>query len=108
MHIRIVTFSLDIPADDYVDHATAIAPTFSSWPGLLAKWWLGDAASGTYGGVYVFATKADADHSRDTDLYREMHTNPAFKNVTVREYDLLDTPTAITAPIPQDAGRAVS
>jgi Putative mono-oxygenase ydhR len=108
MRIRIVTFTLDIPAENYVRHATDIAPAFRSWPGLLGKWWLGDAASGTYGGVHLFATERDAEQSRDTDLFREMNTNPAFKDVTVREYDLLDAPTAITAPIPQEAGRALS
>jgi Putative mono-oxygenase ydhR len=100
VRIRIVTFSLDLPADDYISHAANVAPAFRSWPGLLAKWWIGDAASGTYGGVYLFATRSDADRSRDTDLFREMNTNPAFKDLTVREYDLLDAPTTITAPYP--------
>ena len=108
MRIRIVTFTLDIPADDYVRQATDIAQAFRSWPGLLGKWWLGDAASGTYGGVYLFSSQRDADRSRDTELFREMNTNPAFKDVTVREYDLLDAPTASTAPVPQEAGRALS
>ena len=49
MRIRIITFTLDVPADDYVRHATDIAPAFRSWPGLVAKWWLGDAASARYG-----------------------------------------------------------
>jgi hypothetical protein len=108
MRIRIVTFTLDVPADDYVRHATDVAAAFRSWPGLLAKWWLGDAASGTYGGVYLFATQRDADRSRDTDLFRDMKTNPTFKDLTVREYDVLDAPTAITATSPQEAGRALS
>ena len=98
MHIRIVTFALGVPAEDYTHLASEIAPAFLSWPGLLAKWWLGDAASGTYGGVYLFASRGDADRSRDTDLFRNMSTNPALRQVTVREYDLLDAPTAITAP----------
>lgn len=98
MHIRIVTFTLGVPDEDYTRLATKIAPAFVSWPGLLAKWWLGDATSGTYGGVYLFASRVDADRSRDTDLFRNMFTNPALRQVTVREYDLLDAPTAITAP----------
>ncbi len=55
-------------------------------------------ASGTFGGVYVFASQHDADRSRGTDLFRGMFTNPALKDVTVREYDVLDAPTSITAP----------
>ena len=103
MRIRIVTFALNVPAENYVRQATDIAPAFNSWRGLLAKWWLGDAPSGTYGGVYVFATREDAERSRDTDLFQGMYTNPAFTGVTVREYDVLDAPTAITAPIPQES-----
>lgn len=103
MHIRIVTFALAVPAEEYAHLARNIAPAFSAWPGLLAKWWLGDTASGTYGGVYLFANRQDADRSRDTDLFRGMFTNPAFRDVTVKEYDVLDAPTAITAPMPQDA-----
>ena len=98
MYIRIVTFALNVPSADYTRLATEIAPAFVSWPGLLAKWWLADAASGTYGGVYLFASRGDADRSRETDLFRNMFTNPALRKVTVREYDVLDAPTAITAP----------
>jgi hypothetical protein len=65
---------------------------------LLGKWWLGDTASVMFGGVYLFASQPDADRSRETDLFRGMFANPALKDVTVREYDVLDAPTAITAP----------
>jgi hypothetical protein len=98
MYIRIVTFGLNIAAESYQAHAVHLSPEFTEWPGLLGKWWLADAASGTYGGVYLFASAHDADLSRDTDLFRGMVDNPALKDVTVREYDVLDEPTAVTAP----------
>src|SRR5215472_8732832 len=103
MRIRIITFGLNIPADAYTEHAVHIAPGFTTWPGLLGKWWLGDTASGTFGGVYLFASQHDADRSRQTDLFRGMFVNPALKDITVREYDVLDAPTAITAPTLQPA-----
>jgi hypothetical protein len=103
MRIRIITFGLTIPAEAYAAHAMHIAPGFSAWPGLLAKWWLSDTASGTFGGVYLFASRHDADRSRGTDLFRAMFANPALKDVTVQEYDVLDAPTAITAPTSQAA-----
>jgi hypothetical protein len=108
VRIRIVTFGLNIPADVYTAHAEHIAPAFTAWPGLLGKWWLGDTASGMFGGVYLFASPRDADRSRHTDLFRSTFTNPALKDVTVREYDVLDAPTAITALTSQglsDSGR---
>jgi len=98
MHIRIVTFDLNVPAEAYTARALHKAPEFTDWPGLLGKWWLADTSSGTFGGVYLFASRQDADRSRDTDLFRDMFTNPALNDVTVREFDVLDAPTAITAP----------
>jgi hypothetical protein len=98
MRIRIVTFGLAIPVEAYATHAENIASGFTDWPGLLGKWWLADADSGTYGGVYVFASQHHADRSRQTDLFRGMFTNPALQGVTVSEYDVLDAPTAVSAP----------
>jgi Putative mono-oxygenase ydhR len=98
MLIRIVTFGLNIPAESYFAHASNIAPQFAEWPGLLGKWWLADAASGSYGGVYLFASQQEADLSRRTDLFRGMFANPSLSEVTVREFDVLEAPTAVTAP----------
>jgi hypothetical protein len=98
MRIRIVTFALTVPAEAYAEHARQVAAGFTAWPGLLAKWWLADPGSGTFGGVYLFASRADADLSRETDLFRGMFTSPALTDVAVREFDVLDEPTAITAP----------
>jgi hypothetical protein len=100
MYARIVTFRLDgLTAAQYKGHAGAVAPAFTTWPGLLAKVWLADDDAGTYGGIYLFADKAAADRSRDTDVFRSMATNPAFADLSVREFDVLDEPTAITASV---------
>jgi hypothetical protein len=103
MRIRIVTFGLNVPVEAYTAQAVHIAPGFTAWPGLLGKWWLADPDSGTYGGAYLFASHHDADRSRETDLFRAMFGNPALTDVTIREYDVLDAPTAITAPTARPA-----
>jgi len=46
----------------------------------------------------VFASREDADRSRETDLFRGMSADPALFDVAVREFDVLDAPTAIPAP----------
>jgi hypothetical protein len=98
MYARIVTFRLDgLTPAEYRDHAATLAPAFTTWPGLLAKVWIADDDAATFGGIYLFADRESADRSRDTDLYRSMATNPAFADLSVREYDVLDEPTAITA-----------
>jgi hypothetical protein len=98
MRIRIVTFQLGVPAERYARLAFDVAPAFTSWPGLLGKWWLGDSASGTYGGVYLFDSRENANRSRDTDVFRSMFSNPALRDVVVEEFDVLNEPTTVTAP----------
>ena len=76
MRIRIVTFGLNIPAETYTAHAVHVAPAFTQWPGLLGKWWLDDTSAGSFGGVYLFASRHAADRSRETDLFRGMLDRP--------------------------------
>jgi hypothetical protein len=104
MYIRIVTFGLTIPAEEYGRVATELAPGFTEWPGLLAKWWLGDVSSGTYGGVYLFSSQEAADRSRSTALFTGLLESPALGDVDIREFDLLEAPTAVTAPVLETVG----
>jgi hypothetical protein len=97
MCIRIVTFQLAGPTDQqYRAHAAAVAPAFTKWPGLQAKFWLANPDAGVYGGVYLFDSAADADASRSTEVFTAMEANPAFTQLTVQEFDVLEAPTAIT------------
>jgi hypothetical protein len=98
MYARIVTFRLDgVTAAEYRDHVATVAPAFTAWPGLLAKVWIADDEARTYGGIYLFADRAAADRARDTDLARSMAANPAFAELSIRDFDVLDDATAITA-----------
>ena len=97
MYIRIVTFALaGLPAESYRQHATAVADGFTAWPGLLGKVWLADGERNRYGGVYLFASKADADRSRSTPLFAGMVGNGAFAELVIEEYESLAEPTAVT------------
>lgn len=99
MYIRIVTFTLDgAAAESYRRCAEHVAPAFREWPGLAGKIWLADPATGTYGGVYLFDSRDAADASRQTEIFREMVADPAFADLTVREFAVLAAPTATTAP----------
>jgi putative monooxygenase ydhR len=93
MYIRIVTFTAGGTAEEYHAHAAAVAPAFAEWPGLLGKIWLDDHERNRYGGVYVFASKADADRSRSTPLFAGL---AAFADVVIDEYDTVAEATAVT------------
>lgn len=99
MYVRIVTFGLDgLNADADEAHAAEIADGFNAWPGLRSKLWLADPHTGAYGGVYVFDSRDAADASRHADLFRRMEHSPHLRDLRIREFDVLDTPTAVTAP----------
>lgn len=98
MYVRQVTFQLEgLDPEDYERHCEQIAPEFLTWPGLLTKVWLADAATNTYGGVYLFESKEAADRSRSSALFAGMAANPAFGDLKVVEFATLDAPTLITA-----------
>lgn len=97
MILRIVNFTLcGIDAEQYRRHATTVADGFNQWEGLTAKLWLHDPHTGSYGGAYLFADHAAADASRATDLFRNMERNPAFAELSVRDYEVIEQLTAIT------------
>lgn len=99
MYARIVTFTLDGPShDEYRTHAAAVAAEFNGWSGLRAKYWLADRTERRYGGVYFFESAEAAQRSRTTPLFAQMVANPAFGELEIQEFDILDEPTSITAP----------
>jgi hypothetical protein len=99
VHIRIVTFHLDgIDEAHYQQRALTIAPGFRSWPGLRSKLWLADQPSNTYGGIYLFDSRDDADASRKSELFTGMTAEPAFADLEINEFSVLAEPSAITAP----------
>jgi putative monooxygenase ydhR len=99
MYVRVLTFELaGITADDYRGHAAAVAGAFTAWPGLLGKIWLADEARNRYGGVYLFASKADADRSRSTPLFAGLLANPAFAELVIEEYQTMPELAASTWP----------
>jgi hypothetical protein len=97
MHVQVVNFQLrDMDEGAFRAQCDDLAPTFAGIPGLIAKIWLADAASGTYGGVYTWESKDAFEAYTRSDLFQAVATNPHFANITSRDFDVLDGPTGIT------------
>jgi Putative mono-oxygenase ydhR len=106
MHIQIVNFQLkDLTEDAYKVMCDELAPAFGALPGLISKVWLADAATKTYGGVYAWETRADGDRFKQSDLFQAVRTNPQLTELTLREYGVLEGPSAITRGIPARVAR---
>ena len=98
MYSRIVTFQTDgLTEAQYLEAAVHVAPRFTAWPGLLAKYWLADRERRAFGGVYVVEDEASADRSRATHE-SAVAADPAFVDVEVRELSTIGELDAITSP----------
>ena len=73
-----------------------VAPAFAALPGLIAKVWLADAATGTYGGIYSWESKEAFDAYTRSDLFNAIATNPNFVNITSRDFGVIEAPTKVT------------
>jgi len=97
MVVQIVQFQLaGIGPLEYEAAAERIAPAFAHLPGLIAKAWLADPDEDTYGGVYLWTSRAAAEAYTDGELFAAARRNPAFANLRSSILDTLAAPTALT------------
>jgi len=97
VEILIINFSLEgITESEYRNQCDEIAPAFAAVPGLVSKVWLADRAAGVYGGVYTFENGAALDAYLSSDLLAQVAANPHLVDISVRRFEVLSEPTAIT------------
>jgi len=97
MHVLIVNFNLkDMTDGAFRSMADELAPSFAAVPGLSSKIWLADAATNTYGGVYIWQDAAASDAYLTSELGQSVAGNPNFANLTAHRFEILSGPTATT------------
>ena len=97
MHIQVVTFQLnDIDEQQYRQDCDACAPALAEIPGLISKVWLADPSTNTYGGVYTWRDRQAMQDFLDGELFQSFGTDPHIRNLTSRDFDVLEAPTEVT------------
>jgi heme-degrading monooxygenase HmoA len=97
MHLQVVNFSLDgLDPADYERHCMAVAPAFAAMPGLIAKFWLADPRSNTYGGIYVWQDRDAFEDYVASEVFAGVKSNPHLANVTSKDFGILESPSEIT------------
>jgi heme-degrading monooxygenase HmoA len=98
MHVQIVTFTLNEGADPDAVQADFddAAPAFAAAPGLIAKIWLHDPATNTYGGVYTWEDRAAFDAYTRSELFAALAADPNVTGIESRDFAVLDGPTRVT------------
>jgi hypothetical protein len=98
VHIQVVNFNLNVMTDSEYCQASEqeFGPAFANVDGLLAKVWLRDPATNTYGGVYAWKDKQAMTEFAKSDLFKAFVTSPNFVNITSRDYEVMEQPTRAT------------
>ncbi len=98
MYVQIVTYNLnEVSEQDYIDIAHQVAAQFNSMPGLLAKVWLGESESNSFGAVYFWDDRESMERFTRSDLFEA--TYPGFANVASEGYGVYEHLTKATQPM---------
>ena len=97
MHVLIINFNLEgITEEQYRGLCDELAPKFAALPGLESKTWLADAETNTYGGVYMFRDRESFEGFVRSDLGVQVSSSPNLANFTMRDFGVLEAPSAVT------------
>jgi hypothetical protein len=97
VHIQIVTFHLDgLSDDDYQRGCAEGAAAFAAVPGLIAKVWLADPASNTYGGVITWRDRQAMQEFQASALFQAIVADPHLVDVSAVDFAVLEAPTRVT------------
>jgi hypothetical protein len=97
MNVLIVTFNLsELSDEDYRAGCESEAPAFAGIPGLIAKVWLADPGTNTYGGVYTFVDRESMEAYTRSDLFKSIGATPNFVNLAAVTFDVIEGATRVT------------
>jgi hypothetical protein len=100
-HVLHITYRFDGSRADFERDFGPVATAIAEVPGLRWKIWLFDEAESRGGGSYLFDDGASLDAYLDSPIVGALKTHPAFSELSVRAFSVLEAPTAITrGPVP--------
>ena len=98
MQAQIITYQLkDISQKEYLKQMVEPdAPILANVKGLISKVWLVDIEKNTFGGFYLWETKAAMEAFMHSDLVAAVVSRPFVKNVSSVDYAVNETASKIT------------
>ena len=99
MHAQVITFGLDgITEEQFREASGAETPTFANLPGLLAKIWLRDPETNTYGGLYLWADQEAYERYIKGEVFNAIKADQNLKNVESRDFGVFEDLSSLTMP----------
>jgi len=98
MQAQIITYQLkDISQPEYLKQMVEPdAPILAKVKGLISKIWLSDTEKNSYGGFYLWESKAAMEEFMHSDLVKAVVSRPYVKNVSSVDYEVNEKASLIT------------
>ena len=99
MYAQVITFGLNgITEEQFREACGAETATFANLPGLLAKIWLRDPETNTYGGLYLWADQEAYERYITGDVFNAIKADQNLKNVESRDFGVFEDLSSLTMP----------
>ena len=96
MPILQVNFKLNVSPAEYHGMCKSLAQMFSEVPGLRWKVWLLNEPENEAGGIYLFESQQALQDYLSGPIVAQLKTLPAFRDISVKRFDVMDEVTAVT------------
>jgi Putative mono-oxygenase ydhR len=101
MQAQVITYQLkDISQAEYLKQMVEPdAPILAKVKGLISKVWLSDVEKNSFGGFYLWESKAAMEDFMHSDLVKAVVSRPYVKNVSSVDYEVNLNASMITRGI---------
>ena len=96
MPVLQINFKLNIPAGAYASNSREVVEAIAAVSGLRWKIWILNEEEKEAGGIYFFDTDQALNDYLSGPLVAGMKNHPAFANVTVKRFQVIEELTSIT------------
>ncbi len=91
-----LNFKFNVTSAEYEQAVSPLAEKFAAVSGLRWKIWLMNEGESEAGGIYLFDDEASLKAFLDGPLAAAVSSHPALSDMSVKQFDVMDSITAIT------------
>jgi quinol monooxygenase YgiN len=97
MHAQVITYRLkDLSPEEFSKLCETLAPVVADQPGLIAKVWLANPETNTYGGMYTWRDRQSMEAFMQSDLVKSFASHPSIVGLASQDFAVDDAATRIT------------
>ncbi|MCZ8283440.1 MAG: YdhR family protein [Aquidulcibacter sp.] len=104
MHAQIITYKLNgISNAEYAARMVEPdAPILAEVAGLHSKVWLANPETNTFGGFYLWHSRADMEAFMASELVATVVSRPFLSDIEVQDFEVPEAPSRITRGLAAD------